>query len=118
MPSRSRPSARPSTTSPRTSSESPGGALLGLIRELPVERLRHAFTHASWASSRAASYERLEFLGDSVLGLGGLVVIAHGNSSRTAVANAIRYAARGVGGGVVQRVADRLTTRVGATPAA
>ena len=69
MPSRSRPSARPSTTSPRTSSESPGGALLDLIRELPVERLRHAFTHASWAPSRAESYERLEFLGDSVLGL-------------------------------------------------
>ena len=56
--------------------------------------------------------------GAYLLGLGGLVVIAHGNSSRTAVANAIRYAARGVGGGVVQRVADRLTTRVGATPAA
>ncbi|MGH2995551.1 MAG: ribonuclease III, partial [Gaiellaceae bacterium] len=66
---RSRPSARQSTTSPPTSSESFGGALLGLIRELPVERLRHAFTHASWASSRAESYERLEFLGDSVLGL-------------------------------------------------
>jgi glycerol-3-phosphate acyltransferase PlsX len=56
--------------------------------------------------------------GAYLLGLGGLVVIAHGNSSRTAVANAIRYAARGVGGGVVQRVADRLATRVGATPAA
>ena len=69
MPSRSRPSVRQSTTSPRTSSESPGGALLGLIRELPVERLRHAFTHASWSASRAESYERLEFLGDSVLGL-------------------------------------------------
>ena len=40
-----------------------------MIRELPSERLRHAFTHASWAPSRAASYERLEFLGDSVLGL-------------------------------------------------
>ena len=40
-----------------------------MIRELPVERLRHAFTHASWSGSRAASYERLEFLGDSVLGL-------------------------------------------------
>lgn len=69
MPSRSRPSARQSTTFPLTSSESPGGALLGLIRELPVERLRHAFTHASWSASRAESYERLEFLGDSVLGL-------------------------------------------------
>jgi ribonuclease-3 len=27
------------------------------------------YTHASWASQRAASYERLEFLGDSVLEL-------------------------------------------------
>jgi ribonuclease III len=27
------------------------------------------FTHASWASDRASSYERLEFLGDSVLEL-------------------------------------------------
>ena len=27
------------------------------------------FTHSSWAPSRAESYERLEFLGDSVLGL-------------------------------------------------
>ena len=69
MPSRSRPSARQSTTSPPTSSEAPGDALVGLIRALPGERLRHAFTHASWAASRAESYERLEFLGDSVLGL-------------------------------------------------
>ena len=28
-----------------------------------------AFTHASWASERTSSYERLEFLGDSVLEL-------------------------------------------------
>ena len=69
MPSRSRPWDRPSSTSPRTSSGQPVGALSQLIRELPAERLRHAFTHASWAGSRADSYERLEFLGDSVLGL-------------------------------------------------
>ncbi|HEY3576919.1 MAG TPA: ribonuclease III [Gaiellaceae bacterium] len=29
----------------------------------------HVFTHTSWASERSASYERLEFLGDSVLEL-------------------------------------------------
>ena len=56
--------------------------------------------------------------GAYLLGLRGLVVIAHGNSSHTAIANAILYAARGVRSGVVQRVADRLGTRVGATPAA
>ena len=69
MPSRSRPSGRQSTTSSPTSNEGTGGALLALIQALPEERLRHAFTHASWAPSRADSYERLEFLGDSVLGL-------------------------------------------------
>jgi phosphate acyltransferase len=51
--------------------------------------------------------------GAYLLGLRGLVVIAHGNSSRTAIANAIRYAARGVAGGVVERVAERLRARVG-----
>ena len=56
--------------------------------------------------------------GAYLLGLRGLVVIAHGNSSRTAIANAIRYAARGVAGSVVDRVAERLATRAaqGAAP--
>jgi ribonuclease-3 len=71
MPRASRPSDRPSTTS-RTTSRKHSGAkanLAQLIDELPKERLRHAFTHASWAGDRSESYERLEFLGDSVLGL-------------------------------------------------
>jgi phosphate acyltransferase len=56
--------------------------------------------------------------GAYLLGLRGLVVIAHGNSSATAVAAAVRYAALGVTGGVVERVAERLATRVreGAAP--
>ena len=40
-----------------------------LIAQLPETRLEQVFTHASWASERAQSYERLEFLGDSVLEL-------------------------------------------------
>jgi len=32
-------------------------------------RIQHVFTHTSWATNREDSYERLEFLGDSVLGL-------------------------------------------------
>jgi glycerol-3-phosphate acyltransferase PlsX len=46
--------------------------------------------------------------GAYLLGLKGLVVIAHGSSSRVAAANAIRLAARGVEAGVVERVAGRL----------
>jgi glycerol-3-phosphate acyltransferase PlsX len=55
--------------------------------------------------------------GAYLLGLRGLVVIAHGNSSRTAIANAVRYAARGVTGRVVERVAERMAARVGADAA-
>jgi ribonuclease-3 len=50
--------------------KTPGPApLRKLIDALPPSRLEHVFTHASWAADRALSYERLEFLGDSVLEL-------------------------------------------------
>jgi ribonuclease-3 len=46
------------------------GARLGaLIDDLSPERRDQVFTHTSWAPSRSSSYERLEFLGDSVLEL-------------------------------------------------
>src|SRR3954453_22045993 len=66
MPRRSRPSGRPSTTSRRTSKDA---SLRALIDALPPERAAAVFTHSSWAADRTASYERLEFLGDSVLEL-------------------------------------------------
>jgi phosphate acyltransferase len=50
--------------------------------------------------------------GAYLLGLRGLAVIAHGNSGRRAIANAIRLAARGVEHGVVERLAERLPERV------
>ena len=40
-----------------------------LIESLPEARAGQVYTHASWAIDRASSYERLEFLGDSVLEL-------------------------------------------------
>ena len=51
--------------------------------------------------------------GAYLLGLRGLAVIAHGNSSRTALANAIQLGARGVSGDVVGRLAGRLHEHVG-----
>ena len=56
--------------------------------------------------------------GAYLLGLRGLAVIAHGNSSRRAIANAIRLAARGVEHDVVGRLAERLgdTVLKSATP--
>jgi glycerol-3-phosphate acyltransferase PlsX len=50
--------------------------------------------------------------GAYLLGLRGLAVIAHGNSSRVAIANAIRLAARGAEHDVVGRLAERLPQRV------
>ncbi len=43
--------------------------LLGLAERLDSAVLQQVFTHSSWAAARVESYERLEFLGDSVLSL-------------------------------------------------
>ena len=69
----SRPSGRRSTTSPPVSSGTTDTAaadpLGALVEELPDDLRERVFTHAAWAEERSHSYERLEFLGDSVLGL-------------------------------------------------
>ena len=54
--------------------------------------------------------------GAYLLGLRGLVVIAHGSSSRTAIANAIGLGAQGAAGNVVERLAARLEEEVAAAP--
>src|SRR5215216_3830957 len=40
-----------------------------MLEQLPDELARQALTHASWVEQRSDAYERLAFLGDSVLGL-------------------------------------------------
>jgi glycerol-3-phosphate acyltransferase PlsX len=50
--------------------------------------------------------------GGYLLGLNGVVVVAHGSSSRVAIANAIRLAARGVDNEVVPRLRERLAPGV------
>ena len=49
--------------------------------------------------------------GAYLLGVRGLAVIAHGNSSRPAIRNAIAYAARGAEGRVVDRMSSLVTPR-------
>jgi phosphate acyltransferase len=73
----------------------PRGKLGGLLIRPAARRLRERLNPDTYG-------------GAYLLGLRGLVVIAHGNSSREAVANAIRLGARGVDGRVVERVAARL----------
>jgi ribonuclease-3 len=45
------------------------GKLTDLLEALDERLYREVFTHSSWTERRADSYERLAFLGDSVLGL-------------------------------------------------
>ena len=44
-------------------------ALAALVEELPADLREQALTHSSWTERRADSFERLAFLGDSVLAL-------------------------------------------------
>jgi len=54
--------------------------------------------------------------GGYLLGLKGLAVVAHGNSSRRAIVSAIQLGAKGVRGRVVERMAERVAARVTAGP--
>jgi len=71
------------------------GKLGGLLIRPASRRLRHRLDPDTYG-------------GAYLLGLRGLAVIAHGNSSPTAIANAVRLAARGVDHDVVGRLAARL----------
>jgi glycerol-3-phosphate acyltransferase PlsX len=75
------------------------GKLGGLLIRPAARRLRTRFDPDTYG-------------GAYLLGLRELAVIAHGNSHRRAIANAIRLAARGVDHGVVDRLAERLPERV------
>jgi glycerol-3-phosphate acyltransferase PlsX len=71
------------------------GKLGGLLIRPAARRLRHRLDPDTYG-------------GAYLLGLRGLAVIAHGNSSRAAIANAVRLAARGVERDVVGTLAARL----------
>jgi phosphate acyltransferase len=79
----------------------PTGKLGGLLIRPAARRLRHRLDPDTYG-------------GAYLLGLRGLAVIAHGNSSSTAIANAIRLAARGADNKVVDRLAARLPQRANA----
>jgi ribonuclease-3 len=49
--------------------DSPVAALAALVEELPEDLRKQALTHSSWTERRVDAYERLAFLGDSVLAL-------------------------------------------------
>ena len=84
-------------------------ALRQLMDELPEEIAAPVFTHASWTDRRSASYERLAFLGDSVLALS---VSAHLypllDAERFGAGRLTKIRAQAVSGRSCRGVADRL----------
>jgi ribonuclease III len=87
----------------------PGLALRDLLDRLPDELAAQVFTHASWTSRRSDSYERLAFLGDSVL---ALAITAHLyprlEAERFGAGRLTKIRAQAVSGRSCRAVAERL----------
>jgi ribonuclease-3 len=85
------------------------GALADLLERLPANLVAPVFTHASWTSRRADSYERLAFLGDSVL---ALAVTTHLyprlEADRFGAGQLTKIRAQAVSGRSCRAVAERL----------
>jgi ribonuclease III len=101
----------------------PGTSLAELLDALEPELLGPVFTHSSWTTRRSASYERLAFLGDSVL---GLAVTTHLfprlDADRFGPGRLTKIRAQAVSGRSCRAVAERLgipdRLRAAAPPAA
>jgi ribonuclease-3 len=76
---------------------------------LPEDLARNAVTHSSWTARRSESYERLAFLGDSVL---GLAVTTHLfprlDAERYGAGSMTKIRAQAVSGRSCRDVAERL----------
>jgi len=83
--------------------------LAALLEGLPEELARQVFTHASWSERRSDSYERLAFLGDSVL---GLAITAHLyprlQADHFGAGRLTKIRAQAVSGAACRDVAERL----------
>jgi ribonuclease-3 len=86
-----------------------GDTLGELLNQLPEDLATPVFTHASWTEHRSESYERLAFLGDSVL---ALAVTAHLyprlEAERFGAGRLTKIRAQAVSGRSCKAVAERL----------
>jgi ribonuclease-3 len=87
----------------------PEAALADLLDQLPVELAGPALTHASWTTHRADSYERLAFLGDSVLALAVTAYLyPRLEADRFGAGQLTKIRAQAVSGRACRNVAERL----------
>jgi ribonuclease-3 len=93
----------------KRSEATPAESLQELLEQLPDELAVPVFTHASWTERRSDSYERLAFLGDSVL---ALAVTAHLyprlEAERFGAGRLTKIRAQAVSGRSCKAVAQRL----------
>jgi ribonuclease III len=83
--------------------------LRALLDELPPELAKPTFTHSSWTSRRADSYERLAFLGDSVLALAVTAYLyPRLEADRFGAGRLTKIRAQAVSGRSCRAVAERL----------
>lgn len=83
------------------------GRLIDLLESLEPRLYREVFTHSSWTERRAGSYERLAFLGDSVLGL-ALSTALYPRFSEATAGDLTKIRAQAVSGIACARVALQL----------
>jgi glycerol-3-phosphate acyltransferase PlsX len=85
------------------------GAIRDAIRSGTVSKVGGALVRHKLTPLREA-FSQEAVGGAYLLGLRGLVVVCHGNSSRRAISNAITLAGRGVEEGVVARTTESLAS--------
>ena len=93
----------------RRSKPEQGTSLGELLEQLPEQLVAPAFTHASWTERREESYERLAFLGDSVLGLAVTAYLyPRLEADRFGAGRLTKIRAQAVSGRSCKAVAERL----------
>lgn len=88
----------------------PDAEVLGeLLDQLPAELAAPVFTHSSWTERRSESYERLAFLGDSVLALAiTAYLFPRLEAERYGAGRLTKIRAQAVSGRSCKAVAERL----------
>jgi ribonuclease-3 len=106
---RSNQRGRPISSEQDPGTREPQGKLRDLLDQLEDELATRVFTHASWTARRSDSYERLAFLGDSVL---ALAVTAHLyprlEADRFGAGRLTKIRAQAVSGRSCRAVAERI----------
>jgi ribonuclease-3 len=99
----------PESTAGTTRRQRAATTLDELLRQLPEELLSNVLTHSSWTTNRAQSYERLAFLGDSVLGLAVTAYLyPRLEAERFGAGELTKVRAQAVSGRSCRAVAERL----------